>query len=408
MLLQLKKNQVNSQRSIDVTISGIVDPSVVAVDAKAGTRYNQLVAPFNSYIKLDNGSTTNWVLMGGAVSAAGVNVYVDGVNGDDTNNGSIAAPFEHIQAAVDSILDASVNKPYVINIAPFTYPEAQVDLTDKPFISLKGQDGIDTIISNGVLYSLTAPNGNLFFFENLTFGTSSIDMNNDSNGAFKANNCFFMNLDFDGGPQANNNQGFFYDSIAILLNIINGRTFLYGAQITNTLNIQDGDGANVYCIGSILLDTSLNIFGRAAIIAIGSLMLTDVTGTIASATTPTYLADDAGLNLLGANIFSGDVKIGSMNNVYRSVAADYDIRNERLLDVDATGANTAANLPQGSQAVGRIITIKKTDVTANTVDVTPFAGDDIEGNPSVSLAAQWDSVTLMSTGGTSWRILSTT
>lgn len=408
MLNQIKRNQVNAVRSIDVTISGTVDPTVTAVDAKAGTRYNQIATPFASFVKLDDGATTNWQKIGGAITTPGENVYVDDLNGNDGNNGSIASPFKTIQAAVNSISDDSAAKPYSVNIAPGVYGEAQVDLSAHTHVSLAGAGKNVTTITNGFTHAPGAANTSAFRVSGLTLGASSIDENNGSNSVIEFLDCFFQNHASDGGPAAGQNYVFYYGCTAQSINVINGQTFIFGTTLTQNLDIQDGDQAAVYFIGSLLLDTALNMFGRANFLVIGSLCLTDVTGTIASATTPTIFGDDSSLNLLGANIYSGDVSINFLNNVYGAKTADYDVRNERLLDFDATAGNLAANLPSGAASRGRIVTIKKTDASANTVTATPFAGDDIEGNPSVALANQWDSVTLMSTGTVSWRILSTT
>lgn len=79
---------------------------------------------------------------------------------------------------------------------------------------------------------------------------------------------------------------------------------------------------------------------------------------------------------------------------------------------NATAGAFAVNLPAVTALAGnRMIkkTIKKTDVSANAVTVTPAAGNTIEGAATYVLPAQYNSVTLYSNGvGAVWYIESFT
>ena len=66
--------------------------------------------------------------------------------------------------------------------------------------------------------------------------------------------------------------------------------------------------------------------------------------------------------------------------------------------VDASAAAVTITLPLASQHVSRVYSIKKIDASANAVTITPSGADTIDGAATYSLAAQWDSVTLVSDG----------
>jgi hypothetical protein len=75
-----------------------------------------------------------------------------------------------------------------------------------------------------------------------------------------------------------------------------------------------------------------------------------------------------------------------------------------LVRVDATVGNLTILLPAAASVSGRQYTVKKVDVSVNTVTVDANAAETIDGAATVVLSAQWDSVTIQS-NGTSWDVI---
>lgn len=86
-----------------------------------------------------------------------------------------------------------------------------------------------------------------------------------------------------------------------------------------------------------------------------------------------------------------------------SVSADTILTslNDVVL-VNASGAARTITLPTPTS--GKIIRVKKTDSSANAVTISRSSTETIDGNNSVSLAAQYDSYTMVS-DGTNWFII---
>jgi hypothetical protein len=62
-------------------------------------------------------------------------------------------------------------------------------------------------------------------------------------------------------------------------------------------------------------------------------------------------------------------------------------------------------LPAASSGTGRMVFIKKTDCSSNTVTIVPGSSDSIEGKPKKVLAKQYDSLQLMSNGTHGWMLM---
>jgi hypothetical protein len=73
--------------------------------------------------------------------------------------------------------------------------------------------------------------------------------------------------------------------------------------------------------------------------------------------------------------------------------------------VDATAAAVTITLPLAENQIARDYTIKKVDAGANTVTVQASGSDLIDGAASVTLSAQYDSVTVKSNGDGIWDII---
>lgn len=65
---------------------------------------------------------------------------------------------------------------------------------------------------------------------------------------------------------------------------------------------------------------------------------------------------------------------------------------------NATSGNLAITLPNAIQFPGRILAVKKTDNSVNTVTAAGIGGQTIEGAASVVLSTQYQTVIIISNG----------
>jgi hypothetical protein len=78
---------------------------------------------------------------------------------------------------------------------------------------------------------------------------------------------------------------------------------------------------------------------------------------------------------------------------------------EHTILVDTTGGNVPITLPLIARGTpSPLYLIKKIDVSANTVIITPLSGQSIEGKPSVTLLAQYDYVVVQNDELVTWYI----
>lgn len=88
-----------------------------------------------------------------------------------------------------------------------------------------------------------------------------------------------------------------------------------------------------------------------------------------------------------------------------SKSADYlATSSDNTILVDASGASRTITLPTASGTSGKDYTIKKTDNSANTVVVDANLAETIDGNLTMTLAFQYDSITIRS-DGSNWHII---
>lgn len=123
-------------------LSGTLDPTLVAVDAPAGSTYQSSSTGF-LYQKLDAGSTTNWTTLSRDV----VETKIVAPAG---------APFTSIQAAINSITDASAVKPYMVLVRVGIYTE---NIVTKNYVYLRGEAGGATQITGTLTGTLTGAAG---------------------------------------------------------------------------------------------------------------------------------------------------------------------------------------------------------------------------------------------------------
>lgn len=88
-------------------------------------------------------------------------------------------------------------------------------------------------------------------------------------------------------------------------------------------------------------------------------------------------------------------------------SANYTVTaNDEVIPADASVAAFTVTLPAVAGNAQKVVTIQKTDSSTNQVTIAAGAGDAIGGAAtSMGLRSQYASVTLLSDGGTTWRVL---
>lgn len=114
----------------------------------------------------------------------------------------------------------------------------------------------------------------------------------------------------------------------------------------------------------------------------------------------TVMSNGAGWFILSSNRMSGNTR-------YHDGAGTYDI--DMAVDtylMSAFGGAKSVRLPpaDASSAIGRTVTIKKTDVSGNAVTVSVQGGGNIDGSSSIVLSAQYQSLGVVSNGA-QWYIV---
>lgn len=102
------------------------------------------------------------------------------------------------------------------------------------------------------------------------------------------------------------------------------------------------------------------------------------------------LAVQAGLGLPD---FGSQSSITPPQNVAASQAIDAGI-----FLVDASLGNIILTLPAVATSSGKVISVKKIDITANTVTINPAGAETIDGNNNAVLYTQYEYIRLVSNG----------
>lgn len=94
-----------------------------------------------------------------------------------------------------------------------------------------------------------------------------------------------------------------------------------------------------------------------------------------------------------------DLTAAEITTAVRAVTATTTLTGtDSVLKADATTAAVTVNLPTAVGATGRKYTVKKIDSSVNAVTVDPSGTETIDGAATVALAAQWDTLRLVSDG----------
>ena len=99
--------------------------------------------------------------------------------------------------------------------------------------------------------------------------------------------------------------------------------------------------------------------------------------------------------------FQGDQ---ALLNIRTIVASDAIVLTDDVILADASAGALTATLPNPALTTGRIFTVKKIDATVNTVTISPFAAETIDGMASVSTSSPNESIDFLS-DGTDWWVI---
>jgi hypothetical protein len=112
---------------------------------------------------------------------------------------------------------------------------------------------------------------------------------------------------------------------------------------------------------------------------------------------------------LGALTLSGPVVLGSSlqwNRVAKTAAYTM-VATDMAVDADGTGGAFTVTLPAANLS-GQVVHVMKTDSSANAITISRAGTDTINGASTVSLAAQYNSRTLLSDGAGHWYVIAST
>lgn len=96
---------------------------------------------------------------------------------------------------------------------------------------------------------------------------------------------------------------------------------------------------------------------------------------------------------------------GENRTHHPNLAAASNLSEDFLYPVDATAAPVTVTLPLAANYQYKKFCVKKIDASANAVTIAASGSDTIDGDSSVSLAAQYDSGFLVSDGVSKWFVI---
>jgi hypothetical protein len=214
--------------------------------------------------------------------------------------------------------------------------------------------------------------------------------------------------------------GNLYFPVGQNLQILCGTTVL--AQMTQTLF------QVAQAIRPLQTNANLNVGGNGTgsvlipAAAAGSIAL--IVRSAAGQSVSPFVVQDSGLatlmaltqnGFLTATTIDATKLVGAMrtitaNPVIKTFAdSPYTVgATDTFIKMNATGGACVVNLPSAAANTGRLIHIKKSDSSANTVTAQSAGGDTVQGTAAPTLAAQYNSLTIWSDGGPVWLRLCST
>jgi len=185
------------------------------------------------------------------------NVVYVAKNGSDTPPsagiplGTLDNPYLTVQAAIDSITDASSGKLYSVVVQPGEYPE---DLTFKPWVNVLGIAKNGTSISNGGTHTAWFSNGGKITIKGIDLGSSSLVVTHPQSAP---GNCFLNLRNVELNNLDVNFLGAGVDSIQLRNNtVITGDCTVHSAWLTasdaaigGTLRVDDQNSQHTHSNG---------------------------------------------------------------------------------------------------------------------------------------------------------------
>lgn len=342
-----------AERSKIYYIAGTWDPTVQATLAPEGSMYLR-VGPGGGalYQKLDDGTTTNWVLNqtsggGGGAIPVTQNIYVEPNGSDVTGDGSRSTPFQSINAAIA----VCTNPAIIYTIVPGSGDYSGPDVTWLPNVCMIGSGAAQ--INNNINYTSPAASESYFFFENVRMGglitidlsLAAIAIHTFTTGSYNINRIDTMGV----GPWV-----LLVSDSTLGDSSFGGNNILSNALFVSSLEIKDG--------GTVLLGNSpvgipVDLYGTATIsFQASNTQGAVITGNTVGPNTPTIITDSAGLigaTYTNCNVFYGNVQGSAINGSVVDLGVLIASANGSSVSGKAEGLNSELNSSQlGSEARG--------------------------------------------------------
>jgi hypothetical protein len=408
-------------------------PSAVSDDKIAGncidaSKINSLPAGPNFVLTADGSGNAVWqpitALTGPTQPGQTITVASSGAN------------FTTIQAAINSVTDASATKPYVILVYPGIYNET---LTCKDFVHLSGFGSVEyggaSVVVQGTNRLVTLANCNIANIRfNLNTGDPgpAIKLIDGENGNFLRgafSNCYFV-VDGDYGAsfvkfaEQNGNGDMYFENCSLYYRPTSSAGSTCFDGINGTINctnlymnhfLPSGNGtmtfwhkgansgpANGYDEINLIYfreypkAAGLTLFRNDNTLA--PILINGLFG-IPPATFPgAYTAGPGTITFNTAAVIQPQAQLASTvlkNANYTATAGDYTIR------VDASAAVVAISLPPAASVAGQVLKIKKIDASVNAVQIQANGAETIDGQNVRTIAIQYGVLTVQSNGA-SW------
>ena len=101
------------------------------------------------------------------------------------------------------------------------------------------------------------------------------------------------------------------------------------------------------------------------------------------------------------NGFKADCLYGAVT----SITSSYTANNENVIAVDATSGAVTVTLEAASSVIGKMVYVKKVDVSVNAVTIVPTGSDTIDGDTSIDITSQWTCLTFVAAAAGVWYII---
>lgn len=92
---------------------------------------------------------------------------------------------------------------------------------------------------------------------------------------------------------------------------------------------------------------------------------------------------------------AGHIGVQYVKVSVKEISSSYVVQNESLLLCDATNNLINVYLPSASPYEGRELSVKKTDISSNAVNLIPESNQKIDGENSSSIVGQWTTLKLV-------------